>query len=152
MLRISLSKYCTVCSSPHRFPFVGSSSMATVCGGSLALLDAGVPLSAMAGGVAMGLVTRCNSEGDIEDFRILTDILASFFLTVHYMFAMCVCAPYVMKIIYMCLFWVGSFPGNRGLCRRHGFQDGRNKNWFYSLASRLQNSWCSFGLTEASAC
>lgn len=65
--------------------------MATVCGGSLALLDAGVPLSAMAGGVAMGLITRCNSEGDIEDFRILTDILASTFLTVQCMFMLSMC-------------------------------------------------------------
>ncbi|KAK3932810.1 Polyribonucleotide nucleotidyltransferase 1, mitochondrial [Frankliniella fusca] len=53
----------------------GSSSMASVCGGSMALLDAGVPLSAMAGGVAIGLVTRCDSDGEIEDYRILTDIL-----------------------------------------------------------------------------
>lgn len=35
----------------------GSSSMASVCGGSLALLDAGVPLSASVAGVAMGLFT-----------------------------------------------------------------------------------------------
>lgn len=71
---------------PSDFPFCirltsevlesnGSSSMASVCGGSLALLDAGVPISAMAAGIAMGLVTRCNSEGEIEDYRILTDIL-----------------------------------------------------------------------------
>ncbi|XP_052119931.1 polyribonucleotide nucleotidyltransferase 1, mitochondrial isoform X6 [Frankliniella occidentalis] len=53
----------------------GSSSMATVCGGSMALLDAGVPISAMASGVAMGLVTRCQPDGEIEDYRILTDIL-----------------------------------------------------------------------------
>lgn len=53
----------------------GSSSMATVCGGTLALLDAGVPLSAMAGGVAMGLVSHSNSDGEILDYRILTDIL-----------------------------------------------------------------------------
>jgi len=46
----------------------GSSSMATVCGGSLALMDAGVPMSEHVGGVAMGLV----KEGD--DFAILTDI------------------------------------------------------------------------------
>jgi len=46
----------------------GSSSMATVCGASLALMDAGVPVSAAVGGVAMGLVI----EGD--DYAILTDI------------------------------------------------------------------------------
>src|SRR6202048_3102931 len=46
----------------------GSSSMATVCGASLALMDAGAPLSAHVGGVAMGLV----KEGD--DYAVLTDI------------------------------------------------------------------------------
>ena len=46
----------------------GSSSMATVCGASLALMDAGVPLTAAVGGVAMGLV----KEGD--KYAILTDI------------------------------------------------------------------------------
>lgn len=47
----------------------GSSSMATVCGGSLSLMDAGVPLRAPCAGVAMGLV----KEGD--SVAILTDIL-----------------------------------------------------------------------------
>jgi polyribonucleotide nucleotidyltransferase len=47
----------------------GSSSMATVCGGSLALFDAGVPVKAAVAGIAMGLV----KEGD--QFRVLTDIL-----------------------------------------------------------------------------
>jgi polyribonucleotide nucleotidyltransferase len=47
----------------------GSSSMATVCGGSLALMDAGVPIKKPVAGVAMGLV----KEGD--RFAILTDIL-----------------------------------------------------------------------------
>jgi polyribonucleotide nucleotidyltransferase len=46
----------------------GSSSMATVCGGTLALMDAGVPIKAPVAGVAMGLV----SDGD--RFAILTDI------------------------------------------------------------------------------
>jgi len=46
----------------------GSSSMATVCGGSLALMDAGVPLKAPCAGIAMGLVV----EGD--KYAILTDI------------------------------------------------------------------------------
>jgi len=46
----------------------GSSSMATVCGASLALMDAGVPLKAPVAGVAMGLV----KEGD--QYAILTDI------------------------------------------------------------------------------
>jgi polyribonucleotide nucleotidyltransferase len=47
----------------------GSSSMATVCGTSLALMDAGVPLKAPVAGVAMGLI----KEG--ERFTVLTDIL-----------------------------------------------------------------------------
>ena len=47
----------------------GSSSMATVCGGSLALMDAGVPIKAAVAGIAMGLV----KEGD--KVRVLTDIL-----------------------------------------------------------------------------
>src|ERR1700684_3453344 len=46
----------------------GSSSMATICGASLSLMDAGVPLKAPVAGVAMGLV----KEGD--DYAILTDI------------------------------------------------------------------------------
>jgi polyribonucleotide nucleotidyltransferase len=49
----------------------GSSSMATVCGGSLALMDAGVPIKAACAGVAMGLI----KEGD--KVAILTDILGS---------------------------------------------------------------------------
>jgi polyribonucleotide nucleotidyltransferase len=49
----------------------GSSSMATVCGGSLALMDAGVPMKAACAGVAMGLI----KEG--EKVAILTDILGS---------------------------------------------------------------------------
>jgi polyribonucleotide nucleotidyltransferase len=66
--------------SMEEFPYVlrvvseitesnGSSSMASVCGSSLALMDAGVPIAAPVAGVAMGLV----KEGD--DFAVLTDIL-----------------------------------------------------------------------------
>jgi polyribonucleotide nucleotidyltransferase len=47
----------------------GSSSMATVCGGSLALMDAGVPTKAHVAGVAMGLIKEGNR------FAVLTDIL-----------------------------------------------------------------------------
>ncbi len=46
----------------------GSSSMATVCGGTLAMMDAGVPLKAPVAGIAMGLV----AEGD--EYAVLTDI------------------------------------------------------------------------------
>ena len=66
--------------SAEEFPYVirvvseitesnGSSSMASVCGTSLALMDAGVPTKAPVAGVAMGLV----KEGD--NFAVLTDIL-----------------------------------------------------------------------------
>ena len=49
----------------------GSSSMATVCAGSLAMMDAGVPISKAVSGIAMGLVKEGN------DFAILTDILGN---------------------------------------------------------------------------
>ncbi len=48
----------------------GSSSMATVCAGSLALMDAGVPVAKHVSGVAMGLITRGDGK-----YAILTDIL-----------------------------------------------------------------------------
>jgi polyribonucleotide nucleotidyltransferase len=47
----------------------GSSSMATVCGGSLAMMDAGVPLKSPCAGIAMGLVT-----GESGKYAIITDI------------------------------------------------------------------------------
>ncbi|MFQ6628992.1 hypothetical protein Gotur_007634 [Gossypium turneri] len=54
----------------------GSTSMATVCGGSMALMDAGIPLREHVAGVSVGLVTDVDPEtGDITDYRILTDIL-----------------------------------------------------------------------------
>ena len=65
---------------PEEFPYTirvvseitesnGSSSMATVCGTSLALMDAGVPLKAPVAGIAMGLIKEGN------DFAVLSDIL-----------------------------------------------------------------------------
>jgi polyribonucleotide nucleotidyltransferase len=47
----------------------GSSSMATVCGGTLALMDAGIEIKAPVAGIAMGLIKEAN------DFAVLTDIL-----------------------------------------------------------------------------
>ena len=47
----------------------GSSSMASVCGGSLALMDAGVPIQAHVAGIAMGLIKEGNR------FAVLSDIL-----------------------------------------------------------------------------
>src|SRR3978361_1971615 len=65
--------------TPDEFPYTirivsetlesnGSSSMGSVCGSTLALMDAGVPITAPVSGIAMGLV----KEGD--DYEILTDI------------------------------------------------------------------------------
>jgi len=78
--RLAKRALMAVLPSTTEFPYVlrivseitesnGSSSMATVCGTSLALMDAGVPLKAPVAGVAMGLI----KEG--ERFAVLTDIL-----------------------------------------------------------------------------
>lgn len=54
--------------------------MATVCGGCLSLMDAGVPIISPVAGVAMGLVTKYNEETphELDDYRVLTDILVSY--------------------------------------------------------------------------
>jgi len=55
----------------------GSSSMATVCAATLALMDAGVPMLKPAAGIAMGLMARSTGEGDSEqiaDYKVLTDL------------------------------------------------------------------------------
>lgn len=84
----ALAEKALVPTLPSDYPFAvrltsevlesnGSSSMATVCGGSLALMDAGVPVSNAAAGVAIGLVTEFegNDTKHLSDYRILTDIL-----------------------------------------------------------------------------
>jgi len=50
--------------------------MASVCGGSLALFDAGVPMAAATAGVACGLVTQpvCHDNNIFPKYKILTDI------------------------------------------------------------------------------
>ncbi|KAL2930533.1 Polyribonucleotide nucleotidyltransferase 2 mitochondrial, partial [Bienertia sinuspersici] len=54
----------------------GSTSMASVCGGSMALMDAGIPVREHVAGVSVGLVSEVDpSTGQITDYRILTDIL-----------------------------------------------------------------------------
>lgn len=65
--------------------FVGSSSMASICGGSLALLDAGVPISQPAAGVAIGLITNYDESDSlhIKDYRILTDILVRILMCIY---------------------------------------------------------------------
>ena len=55
----------------------GSTSMASVCGGSLALMDAGVPLAKHVAGISTGLVTKMNENGEIEKHVVLTDIIGA---------------------------------------------------------------------------
>ena len=71
--------------SPEDFPYTirvvsdimesnGSSSMASVCGGTLSLMDAGVPIKAPVAGVAMGLISEKGSVSEGGKIKILTDI------------------------------------------------------------------------------
>jgi polyribonucleotide nucleotidyltransferase len=53
----------------------GSTSMATVCGGSLALMDAGVPLIRPVAGISIGLCTECGADNKITQYKLLTDII-----------------------------------------------------------------------------
>jgi polyribonucleotide nucleotidyltransferase len=53
----------------------GSSSMASVCGGSMSLMDAGVPIKAPVAGIAMGLITDGNVQDSKTRVAILSDIL-----------------------------------------------------------------------------
>ncbi|MFI2813144.1 MULTISPECIES: polyribonucleotide nucleotidyltransferase [Microbulbifer] len=78
--RLARRGIAAVLPNPEEFPYTlrvvseitesnGSSSMASVCGSSLALMDAGVPLKAPVAGIAMGLVK------EDEGYAVLTDIL-----------------------------------------------------------------------------
>ena len=78
--RLAKRGVLAVMPDPESFPYTircvseitesnGSSSMASVCGSSLSLMDAGVPIKAPVAGIAMGLI----KEGD--DFAVLSDIL-----------------------------------------------------------------------------
>jgi polyribonucleotide nucleotidyltransferase len=78
--RLAKRSLSAVMPQPNEFPYVvrvvseitesnGSSSMATVCGCSLALMDAGVPIKAPVAGIAMGLIK------EQAQFAVLTDIL-----------------------------------------------------------------------------
>jgi len=53
----------------------GSTSMATVCGGSLALMDAGVPMTRPVGGISIGLCTERDDQDKITGYKLLTDII-----------------------------------------------------------------------------
>ncbi len=55
----------------------GSSSMATVCAGTMSLLDAGVPLIRPVGAIAVGLVTEMDDDGNIKAHKTLLDIIGS---------------------------------------------------------------------------
>jgi polyribonucleotide nucleotidyltransferase len=53
----------------------GSSSMATVCGATLALMDAGVPMTRPVGGISIGICTEHDAQGKISAHKLLTDII-----------------------------------------------------------------------------
>jgi polyribonucleotide nucleotidyltransferase len=53
----------------------GSTSMASVCGGSLALMDAGVPLKKPVAGISVGICTKSDDNNKITDYKLLTDII-----------------------------------------------------------------------------
>jgi len=53
----------------------GSTSMATVCGGTLALMDAGVPLIRPVGGISVGICTEHDDRNAISRYQLLTDII-----------------------------------------------------------------------------
>jgi len=55
----------------------GSTSMASVCGGCLALMDAGVPISKPVAGISVGLVSERSEDGTIANYLLLDDILGS---------------------------------------------------------------------------
>jgi polyribonucleotide nucleotidyltransferase len=55
----------------------GSTSMASVCGGMLALMDAGIPVKGMVAGISVGLVTEHGDDRQLKRYELLTDIIGS---------------------------------------------------------------------------
>jgi polyribonucleotide nucleotidyltransferase len=55
----------------------GSTSMASVCGGMLALMDAGVPVKRPVAGISVGLVTEHSEDRQLKRYELLTDIIGS---------------------------------------------------------------------------
>ena len=55
----------------------GSTSMASVCAGMLALMDAGVPIKTPVAGISVGLVTENDESGNLKRYNLLTDIIGS---------------------------------------------------------------------------
>jgi polyribonucleotide nucleotidyltransferase len=53
----------------------GSTSMATVCGGTLALMDAGVPMARPVAGISIGICTEYDELDKISNYKLLTDII-----------------------------------------------------------------------------
>jgi polyribonucleotide nucleotidyltransferase len=53
----------------------GSTSMASVCGGTLALMDAGVPLIRPVAGISIGLCSEADAQGGVGKYKLLTDII-----------------------------------------------------------------------------
>jgi polyribonucleotide nucleotidyltransferase len=55
----------------------GSTSMASVCAGTLALMDAGVPVKTPVAGISIGLVTERGDDQQLKRYELLTDIIGS---------------------------------------------------------------------------
>ncbi|MBA3651085.1 MAG: polyribonucleotide nucleotidyltransferase, partial [Chthoniobacterales bacterium] len=55
----------------------GSTSMASVCSGMLALMDAGVPIKTPVAGISVGLVSESDENGNLKRYNLLTDIIGS---------------------------------------------------------------------------
>lgn len=55
----------------------GSTSMASVCSGSMALMAAGVPLSRPVAGISCGLVTELDDDGSVKEYKTIIDIIGS---------------------------------------------------------------------------
>ena len=68
---------CLKCKVIKAYLFLCEHSMASVCGGCLAMLDAGVPLKGSVAGVAMGLILNTKDCGGDGEPIILSDILGS---------------------------------------------------------------------------
>ena len=55
----------------------GSTSMASICGGTLGLMDAGVPILAPVAGISVGLISEPGENGELKRYKTITDILGS---------------------------------------------------------------------------
>ena len=62
-------------SAPRRWSRIGSSSMAAVCSGSMALMDAGVPIGEHVGAISVGLVMDEDEDGNVTRHALLSDLM-----------------------------------------------------------------------------